>query len=89
MREGQANVSRETPDNETGRQVGQYSGETGEQWSGTQAAQVRSGGQVSGETGETGSQAVRRSGATHSGRCALYSLARPYAKSVPNQVKNR
>ena len=54
-----------------GRQVGQYSGETGEQWSGTQAAQVRSGGQVSGETGETDSQAVRWSGAPHSGRCAL------------------
>lgn len=42
-----------------GRQVGQYSGETGGQWSGTQAAQVRSGGQVSGETGETGSQAAQ------------------------------
>ena len=53
------------------RQVGQYSGETGGQWSGAQAAQVRSGGQVSGETGETGSQAVSGSGAPHSGRCAL------------------
>ena len=84
MREGQTNVSRETPDSETGQTGGQYSGETGEQWSGTQAAQVRSGGQVSGETGETGSQAVSGSGAPHSGRCALYGLARPYAKSVPD-----
>ena len=66
-----------------GRQVGQYSGETG-------AAVVR----YSGGTGE-----VRRSGgvrwyqvaqvrsggsgAPHSGRCALIVLARPYAKSVP------
>ena len=66
-----------------GRQVGHYSGETGGQWSGTQAAQVRSGGQVSGETGKTGSQAVSGSGAPHSGRCALIVLARPYAKSVP------
>ena len=42
-----------------GRQVGQYSGETGRQWSDSQVAQVRSGGQVSGETGETGSQAAQ------------------------------
>ena len=29
MREGQADVSRETPDSETGQTGGQYSGETG------------------------------------------------------------
>ena len=46
MREGQTNVSRETPDSETGQTGGQYSGETG-------GAVVR----YSGGTGE-----VRRSG---------------------------
>ena len=65
------------------RQVGSTQVRQVAQWSGTQAAQVRSGGQVSGETGETGSQAVSGSGAPHSGRCALIVLARPYAKSVP------
>ena len=41
MREGQADVSRETRDSETGRQVGQWSGETSEtDTQDTQAAQV-------------------------------------------------
>ena len=66
-----------------GRQVGQYSGETGRQWSDSQVAQV---GQAVRSQVRQARQALRRlsgTGASGRGRCAPYSLARPYAKSVP------
>ena len=57
---------------ETGETVGQYSGGTGGSQVRSQVRQAR--------------QALRwsgGSGASGRGRCAPYSLARPYAKSVP------